>query len=303
MNNSILVIGSLNIDRIINVNHIPKVGETIIGSDFIEVCGGKGANQAYACGKLGGNVTMLGAVGTDDAGDRMLQSLQEVSVDVTHILRTKEVATGSAIIYVDKEGNNNIVVLSGANRYCSKEYLTEKEELIRNCDIILLQLEIPMDAVEYAIETAYKYGKKIILNPAPAHDNLNSNILHKINVLTPNETELEMLSGIKILTLDDVKHACTKLQEKGANRIVVTLGSKGALLADENGFRLFDAKKVEVVDTTAAGDTFNGALAVMMSEQVSIDQAIGFANKAAALSVQRVGAQPSIPLRIEVEKY
>lgn len=285
------------------MDHIPKKGETIIGSDIVEVCGGKGANQAYACGKLGGNVKMLGAVGTDDESNKMLQNLQDVSVDVSHILRTKEAGTGSAIIYVDKEGNNNIVVLSGANRYCTREYLMENEDVIRNCDIVLLQLEIPMDAVEYTIETAYKYGKKVILNPAPANKNLSIDLLPKIDVLTPNETELEIMSGVKTDTLDDIKRACTTLREKGVRQIIVTLGSKGALVADENGFALFDAIKVDAVDTTAAGDTFNGALAVMMSEQAPIDEAISFANKAAAISVQQVGAQPSIPTRHMVKLF
>lgn len=290
-------------DIVINVENMPLVGETILGKDIKYVQGGKGANQAYAAGRLGNGVTMLGCVGQDDFGSMLINNLAEAGVSSNHLVRDKVESTGTAIIYINEEGNNNIVVVAGANSQCNVDYLREKDELFQQCDYVLLQMEIPIEAVYYAIERASELGKVVILNPAPAPDSIPNKILKKLDYITPNETELAKLSNQKTETLDEITCAAESLVAKGVKNVLVTLGERGALLVNENVKELYEAHKVEnVVDTTAAGDCFNSAFIIALAEGKNHAHAISFANKASSIVVTRLGAQSSIPTREEVDQ-
>lgn len=297
---NILVVGSLNIDWIIEVEHTPVAGETLLGHFTKEVPGGKGANQAYAAANLGGHVTMLGAIGNDDGGEKLLESLQKVGVDTSSIQRSSEVGTGMALIYLNQMGNNSIVVLSNANHTVTKEVILAHEELFKTADIIMLQLEIPLEAVYEAISLAHKYHKIIILNPAPAISHLPDELLNKVDYITPNETELSTLTNQAVTTVDDAITAAQTLLQSGVKHVITTLGEKGAILVNSEGSWHFPATPIKAIDTTAAGDSFNGALAVYLAEGKSIEEAIIFGNQVAALTVTHEGAQSAIPSRIEV---
>lgn len=296
----ILVIGSLNMDWMIEVSHTPIAGETIMGHFNKEVPGGKGGNQAYAIGSLGGHVTMLGAVGNDAAGKTLLETLQHAGVNTSAIELKADVQSGMALIYINGDGDNTIVVLPNANHTITKECIWRQKELIEEADMIVLQMEIPHEAVYEAIHIAHSLGKIIILNPAPAPSSIPNDILSKIDYLTPNETELELLSGYSIHTLEETEQAAKSLLEKGVKHVITTLGSKGALLVNTQRTTHFPGYPAHVVDTTAAGDSFNGAIAVYLSEGKTIDEAIQFANRVASITVTRPGAQSSIPFRTEL---
>ncbi|WP_206867597.1 ribokinase [Clostridium zeae] len=296
----ILVIGSLNMDWVIPVNNIPKEGETILAESYIEIPGGKGANQAFAAQRLGGSVTMLGMVGDDTIGEKLISNLAAERIDITRIEKIKQLNSGLAIIYVNKEGANSIVVLPGANSSVDKNYIDKNIDILKDSDIIMLQMEIPKETVFYIIEKASEMNKIIILNPAPAPEILPKELLDKIDFLTPNETELEKLTGNLVNDIDSAIKASQILLSKGVKNVIVTLGESGALLLNNNICVTFKTEKVKAIDTTAAGDCFNGAFAVALSEGCSIEQAIQFANKAASISVTRKGAQPSIPFRNEL---
>lgn len=301
MGNNILVIGSLNMDLSIAMNRMPLVGETVLGGELTYNLGGKGANQAYAAGRLGGTVKMLGCVGCDRFGADQRESLAACGVDVSGLRESGELPTGTAVIYVDAEGNNSIVVVAGANQACDTAYLKENDRLFQWCDYILMQMEIPLEAIEYAAGRARELGKKVILNPAPAPDALSEELLSRVDYLTPNETELMKLSGVSGTGMEAVRQGVKRLLDKGLRCAVVTLGGEGALLADKNGLRTYAARKVEAVDTTAAGDCFNGAFAVALAEGKSEDEAVLFANMASSIAVMKKGAQSSIPSREELE--
>jgi len=302
MNKSrLLVVGSLNMDLVVDVPYMPKVGETILGYGFKTIPGGKGANQAYAAAKLGGETYMLGCVGSDGYGQILIDNLRSVGVKTESIEKQKGLNTGVAFIYVNKEGDNNIVVVPGANSACTKSYIDKHKELIEYCDIVMLQCEIPIDAVAYTIEIARKLNKTIILDPAPAPDHLPESILEKIDIIKPNESELQKLTGKATDTIDDIKEAANILLAKGVKSVVVTWGGKGAVLVEDNKYRHYPVAAVKVVDTTAAGDSFTAALAVAISEGKSLDEAIKFANAVSTIVVTRPGAQTSIPSRAEVE--
>lgn len=297
---NILVIGSLNIDWIIKTPHTPVTGETLTGEFSLAVPGGKGANQAFAAGNLGGKVSMLGAVGTDADGQTLLDMLQKAHVDTQAILKLEETKTGLALIYVNNEGDNTIVVLPNANAKVDKSYIDAHLEQIQNSDIILLQMEIPHETLYYAIDLAHSLGKTIILNPAPAPESIPDTILSKIDYLTPNETELATLSGLHADSLEGAVQGAKYLLEKGVKNVITTLGSRGALLVNHERTAHFEGFPVTPVDTTAAGDSFNGAVATYLSQGKSIDEAIRFGNKVASIAVTRVGAQSSIPTLSEV---
>lgn len=293
----ILVIGSLNMDWIVNVDHIPITGETVLGSDFQKSCGGKGANQAVAVGKLGGRVTMLGAVGEDEDGQMLLSSLkaEKVTTDSIQVSRNR---TGLAIITINQQGDNCITVSMGANRDCTKEYIEKNIAFIEEADILLIQMEIPHDAVYYAIKKAHELQKTIILNPAPAPSAFLEEAYQWIDYIIPNETELQTLTGIENVTEDkEIERGCDILIGKGIKNVIVTLGSKGALWANADSKRYFHVPAIHAVDTTAAGDTFNAAIAVFLSEGKSIPEAIRFANLTAGVTVQKKGAQSAMPYR------
>ena len=297
---SVLVIGSTNIDISIRVNRFPKKGETLLGSDISYKYGGKGANQACALGKLGGDVTFLTCVGEDAHGHEIIDSLKACGVDVSKVKYTNMHQTGTAIINVDDNGDNTIIVVQGANLECDVEYIKENEEAFAKCDYVLLQMEIPLNAIEEAIRLAAKYGKKVILNPAPASDALDKEVYKYITYMTPNETEI----GIMAKQTGETKDLSNKLKTMGVKNVLVTLGSKGAILYKEDGSEVTsDAYKVNALDTVAAGDCFNGAFVLGLDNGLSEKEAMQFANAASGIAVTRSGAQESIPTYDEVKEF
>jgi ribokinase len=289
-------------DLVVNVSHMPKVGETIMGRNFITIPGGKGANQAVAAGKLGADVYMIGKVGTDEYGSVLMDNLKSANVDVSGVKQQENMHTGLAFINVDNSGNNNIVVVSGANGTCSKEDIDTYKNIIQESEIIILQLEIPLDTVIYAVNIAKDLNKTVILNPAPAVQ-LPDRLLKQVDILTPNETELEILTGIEVNSLDDVEKAARVLLGKGVNAIIVTVGEKGAVMINDSEVLHVPVEKVDVADTTAAGDSFTASLAVGLSQGMNYKEAIEFANKVATVVVTREGAQTSLPTLEEVNQF
>lgn len=301
MDKKILIAGSLNMDIVINMTRMPVVGETVFGDGLTYSPGGKGANQACAAGRLGGQALMLGCVGQDDFGSTLKQSLADCGVDSSNIRRTAG-PTGTASIYVNSSGDNSIVVIPGANHDCDVDYLKEMDEVFRQCTYVLLQMEIPMESVCYAIRRAKELGKVVILNPAPAPDSLPEEILPMIDYLTPNETELMKLTNQSGEDMDSIREGACLLCSRGIKNVIVTMGKQGSMLVSGNEAAMFPARKVVSVDTTAAGDCFNGAFVVALSEGKPVDEAIRFANLASSVAVTRDGAQKSLPSREEVER-
>ena len=302
MGRKILVIGSLNVDSVIEMKQMPVVGETVLGTKLIYVPGGKGANQACAAAKLGGNVTMLGCIGEDEFGDIQNNNLTNCGVNTDHLKRSSTNGTGTASIYVDESGNNSIVVVAGANHECDISYLKENDDVIKSCDYVVLQMEIPYDTIYYAVNRAKELGKIVILNPAPAPEELPVDILAKLDYITPNETELMKLCGSKGSSVEDFVKGAKTLIHKGVKNVLITLGDKGALLVNDNIVENFPTRKVVPVDTTAAGDCFNGAFTVALAEGRGQKEAAMFANAASSIAVTRNGAQTSIPSREEADE-
>ena len=295
------IIGSLNMDLVVNVDTMPKPGQTIIGSNFKEVPGGKGANQAVAMARLNGNVSMIGKVGEDGFGQTLINSLKNDKVDTTYI-QTSKGATGVALITVDKNAQNSIVVSPGANFEVKEDDIDNNIEAIKNSDIVVLQLETPLNTIKYALNKAKELNKYTILNPAPAVK-LDDEIIKNVDLLTPNETELEIISGVSIETEEDIQKAAQIMIEKGVKELIVTLGSKGSLYINKEKSMFKKAYKVEAVDTTAAGDSYTGALAVALSQDKNIEDAMDFASKVGALSVLKEGAQSSLPTLEDVKNF
>ena len=298
---NICVIGSLNMDLVVNVDTMPKPGQTIIGSNFKEVPGGKGANQAVAMARLNGNVSMIGKVGQDGFGQTLINSLKNDKVDTTYI-QTAKGATGVALITVDKNAQNSIVVSPGANFEVKEDDIDNNIKAIKNSDIVVLQLETPLNTIKYALNKAKELNKYTILNPAPAVK-LDDEIIKNVDLLTPNETELEIISGVSIETEEDIQKAAQIMIEKGVKELIVTLGSKGSLYINKEKSMFKKAYKVEAVDTTAAGDSYTGALAVALSQDKGMEEAMDFASKVGALSVLKEGAQSSLPILEDVENF
>ncbi len=298
---NICVIGSLNMDLVVNVDTMPKPGQTIIGSNFKEVPGGKGANQAVAMARLNGNVSMIGKGGEDGFGQTLINSLKNDKVDTTYI-QTSKGATGVALITVDKNAQNSIVVSPGANFEVKEDDIDNNIEAIKNSDIVVLQLETPLNTIKYALNKAKELNKYTILNPAPAVK-LDDEIIKNVDLLTPNETELEIISGVSIETEEDIQKAAQIMIEKGVKELIVTLGSKGSLYINKEKSMFKKAYKVEAVDTTAAGDSYTGALAVALSQDKNIEDAMDFASKVGALSVLKEGAQSSLPTLEDVKNF
>ena len=308
MKKRILIIGSLNMDMVIEMKKMPLIGETVLGKTLSYVPGGKGANQAYAAGKSGGDVIMLGCVGDDSMGDALMKSISHSGANVSNIAKVEGKPTGTAVIYVNEKGDNSIVVVSGANGFCDVEYLKENDFLFGEAEYVMLQMEIPHEAVYYAIKRAKELGKTVILNPAPAPEELPESIWDKIDYITPNETELMQLSNHGAsdketgASIEEIEGCAARLLEKGVKNVLVTLGDKGALLVNNNRSKMYPARKVMVMDTTAAGDCFNGAFVAALAGGTQEGQAILFANAASSISVTRKGAQSSIPDKGEVEQ-
>jgi ribokinase len=300
MKPSIVVVGSTNTDMVIKAAHIPEPGETILGGSFFMFQGGKGANQAVAAKRLGGDVTFIAKTGNDIFGERSVQLFKEEGIHTGHIVTDPANPSGVALITVDDNAENCIVVASGANATLSPDDLEPALDIIKQANIILMQLEIPLDTVSYVASVASANRCKVILNPAPACA-LPDTLLQNISIITPNKKEAEMLSGIKITDMESTVIAARILREKGVATVIITLGPQGAFISNADMEVLIAAPVVKAVDTTAAGDVFNGALAVALSEGRSLADAVTFGCKAAAVSVTRLGAQSAAPYRHEVE--
>ena len=299
----VLVIGSLNLDMTVQVDHTPVVGETILSKRMDTNAGGKGANQACALGKLEADVTILGAVGKDMYADVQMNSLSAANVNTSRILVKEDVGTGLALITVNKEGNNNIIVVSGANATLSPKDIDDNLDIIMKSDIVILQLEIPLETVCYAAKIAKKLGKIVILDPAPAPENFPEELYAYVDIIKPNETELEILTGIEHPE-DHLEEATEFIRKKGVKDVIVTLGEKGVYMNSAKlGIERVPAISVKAIDTTAAGDSFTAALAVMLAKGKALKDAVEFANYVAAIVVTRKGAQSSIPTLKEVMSY
>lgn len=296
----ILVAGSCNTDMVVKSGLLPKPGETVLGGYFFSFSGGKGANQAVAAAKLGGNVIFLAKVGNDALGKTAVEGLKKEGIDVSHIITDFESHSGVALIMVDDSGENCISVASGANGKFSSLDVENASELIEKADFVLVQLEIPLEAVTALVEKAFASDVPVILNPAPAQP-LSDELIHKLYIITPNETEAELLTGVKVIDEASALKAAKILREKGAKLVIITLGAKGAFLLSDQEEILIPSLDVKAVDSTAAGDTFNGALVVGLAEGMEIKAAVRFANQAAAISVTRMGAQSSQPYRSEIK--
>ena len=297
---SITVVGSTNTDMVIKTNKLPLPGETILGGDFLMNPGGKGANQAVAAARLKGSVILVAKTGDDLFGRQAKKLFQSENLNTEFLFSDPESPSGIALITVDEHAENCIVVAPGANARLLRAEIDQAKEAILESEILLMQLEIPLDTVIYAAGIAYNAGKKVILNPAPAQK-LPAQLLKMLYMITPNETEAELLTGISVTDLISAEKAAKDLLAQGVQVVVLTLGSKGALLVSESGTCLVPAFQVAALDTTAAGDCFNGALAVAISEGADLQQAVIFANKAASISVTRMGAQASAPYRHEID--
>lgn len=297
MSGKIVVVGSLNVDLTARTSRHPRPGETVLGSNFATYSGGKGANQAVAAARLGAKVRMVGRVGFDPFGHMLLDTLRGDGVDVEHVLEDNENPTGVALIVVDREGQNTIVVAGGANSAMTPEDVEKAEAVFRDAQVLLLQLETPLSVVERAIAIAHTYGLQVVLNPAPAQM-LDGHMLRGIDYLLPNQTEATLLSGV-----DTVQEAVEVLHGMGVQRMVVTLGEQGCLVVDGAQQRILPAYHVDAVDTTAAGDAFAGAFSVALTEGKSLMEAAQWGNAAGALAVIRPGAQPSLPVRAEFEAF
>lgn len=299
MNPGILVIGSSNTDMVIFSGHLPLPGETIIGGKFLMNPGGKGANQAVAAARLGGNVTFVARVGNDIFGQEAVENFLKEGINASNISIDPQNPSGVALITVDEKGENSIVVASGANMTLDESDINNASDELAMSEIVLMQLEIPVETVVYAARMASGMGKKVILNPAPAAE-LPMEIYANLFAITPNETETEILTGVQVEDEPSARLAAQVFHERGVPIVIITLGAKGSFLSTAETQTIVSAPKVEAVDTTAAGDTFNGALAVALAGGKDMAQAVRFANTAAAISVTRKGAQASVPSLEEV---
>jgi len=298
---SILVLGSSNTDMIIQVDRIPRPGETILGGRFLTAAGGKGANQAVAAARCGGAVTFIARVGQDMFGQQAIAGLVAAGIHVEYVLRDKHAPSGVALIFVARDGENSIAVASGANGRLSPRDVAHAAPAFRRAAVLVMQLETPLPTVRAAARLAARHQRRVILNPAPARE-LPDALLRQVAILTPNETEAHLLTGVRVSDVPSARRAAARLRARGVPAVIITLGPRGAFLAAPEGEALVPGFKVKAVDTTAAGDVFNGALAVALAEGRPLPEAVRFANAAAAISVTRLGAQPSAPTRWEIER-
>jgi len=296
----ITVVGSLNMDLIVRTPRIPSPGETIIGSGFHTAPGGKGANQAVAAARLGARVSMVGRVGKDEFAATLLENLTLANVNTQFIIQDPEAPTGVALIEVDDSGENSIVVASGANMRVTSLDVDAAQEAISAADLLLLQLGIPLKTVLQAAVLAKRKNVTVILNPAPARK-LTSELLNLVDILIPNETETAMLTGLPVGSQSEIRAAASSLLTSGVKTVILTLGENGALLTQEGKSDIFPTFQVSPVDTTAAGDAFVGGFAVALAEGKSMTEAIRWGNAAGALATTGLGAQPSLPMRQDVE--
>jgi ribokinase len=301
MSAHVAVVGSLNMDLVIRSPRIPLPGETIIGGEFHTAPGGKGANQAVAAARLGAQVSMVGRVGRDAFGSQLLENLAADGIEHNFVLEDREASTGVALIVVADDGENSIVVASGANAHLSPADVETSEAAIARADVLLLQLESPLETVTQAAQTARARGVTVILNPAPARA-LPGELLALVDVIIPNESETALLTGMPVENQAEAEAAAAMLRRRGVGTVILTLGERGALLSYERGTTIFPAYDVKPVDTTAAGDAFVAGLAVALAEGKSWATAVQWGNAAGALATTKLGAQPSLPTRTTVEQ-
>ncbi|AKJ43393.1 ribokinase [Pragia fontium] len=300
--NKLVVLGSINADHILNVNEFPRPGETITGKDYRISFGGKGANQAVAAGRSGANITFIACVGDDDIGQQVCRQLAKDNIDIHPIERVADNHTGVAMIFVNGKGENMIAIDAGANAAVTPDYLEKYRQQVITADALLMQLETPLETIIAAAQLAKQHNTLVALNPAPARE-LPDELLTNIDIITPNETEAEQLTGVAIVNNDDADRAAAVLHARGIGTVIITLGSRGAWVSIDGIGRLIEGYTVEPVDTIAAGDTFNGALITAMLEGQELSQAVRFAHAAAAIAVTRRGAQPSVPWRKEIDEF
>lgn len=298
----LVVLGSINADHILNLESFPKPGETLTGSHYQVAFGGKGANQAVAAGRSGADIAFIACVGDDDTGRRVCTQLASDKIDITPVATIADESTGVALIFVNAEGENVIGISAGANSALTPERVNVQHDLIAQASALLMQLESPVESVLAAAKIAKQNKTSVILNPAPART-LSDELLGLVDIITPNETEAEKLTGVKVESDDDAAQAAQRLHDKGINTVIITLGSRGVWASRDGKGQRVPGFKVESVDTIAAGDTFNGALVTALLEGKALSDAIRFAHAAAAIAVTRRGAQPSVPWRHEIDAF
>ena len=299
---TIAVVGSSNMDLVVKSKRIPVTGETILGGDFIMVPGGKGANQAVAAAKVGAQVFFIAKLGDDIFGLQSLNNFKKEGVNTKYVLQTQDAPSGVALIMVDDEGNNIIVVAPGANHKLSPEDVQAAEPDIASAGALVAQLEVPIETIEFAAKLANKSNVPFILDPAPAQK-LSAELLNMVDVLTPNETEAQILTGVEVKDQGSAEVAAQKLLECGVKNVILTMGATGYLSVGKEGKEFVAARKVTAADSTAAGDAFTGSLAVGLAKGQTLSEAALFANDVAAVSVTRMGAQPSMPTIEEIDKF
>ncbi|MGQ8708282.1 ribokinase [Serratia sp. TSA_198.1] len=298
----LVVLGSINADHILNIEQFPRPGETVIGKQYKVAFGGKGANQAVAAGRSGADIAFIACVGADDIGERIRLQLATDRIDTQPIEAIADNTTGVALIFVNAEGENVIGIDAGANAAVTPDYLARYQQRVIEADALLMQLESPLETVMAAARLAKQHQTQVILNPAPARE-LPDELLALVDMITPNETEAQRLTGIAIANDDDAARAAKALHDKGIGTVIITLGSRGVWLSDNGNGKLVPGFKVKAVDTIAAGDTFNGALVTALLEGKTMANAVRFAHAAAAIAVTRPGAQPSVPWREEIDAF
>ena len=299
---NLVVLGSINADHILNLDAFPTPGETVTGNQYQVAFGGKGANQAVAAGRSGANIAFIACTGDDDTGERVRKQLESDHIDISPVSVVGGESTGVALIFVNAEGENVIGIHAGANAALTIERVEAQRELISSAEALLMQLESPVESVLAAAKIAHENHTTVVLNPAPARL-LSDELLALVDIITPNETEAEKLTGIRVENDDDAARAAQALHDKGIGTVIITLGSRGVWASVNGEGRRVPGFKVKAIDTIAAGDTFNGALVSALLEGGSLDNAIRFAHAAAAIAVTRKGAQPSVPWRKEIDEF